>query len=257
MGVENPLKKFAASQGFGKRLFYVFDDTVTQTARTAQMTKDYGFIRSNALETVIITRQKDSTKYFTLSKKQTGDKCPSCNDGRLTIKTAIEAGHTFHLGTRYSAKLGANVALASGKDTVPMVMGCHGIGVSRLIAATASCLADETGLNWPRAIAPFQVAIVPRSLEPSLLDGASSVYDVITSSKSGNMATDAIIDDRAGTPLPWKLNDADLIGYPVIVVLGRAWAEHKVEVQCRRLEVKTTIDVADVKDYVEDLLCQL
>ncbi len=245
-GVEHPLKIFTAIQGFGRRLHYLFDDTVTPSARAAQILKDYDFIRSNALETIITTRQAECINAFRLSKRQTGDKCQSCNEGHLTIKTAIEAGHTFHLGTRYSAKLGANIALASGKETVPMVMGCHGVGVSRLIAATASCLADEKGLNWPRAIAPFQVVIVPRSLEPSLLKGASSVYDKIISDKLDKMTTDAIIDDRAETPLPWKLKDADLIGYPVIIILGQAWAEHKVEVQCRRLKVKTTVGVADV-----------
>lgn len=254
MGVEDPFKTFAARQGFGRRLYYVFDDSVTPSARAAQLTKDYEFIRSNALETVIITRHQDSTQTFTLAKKQTGDACPACQAGQLTIKTAIEAGHTFHLGTRYSAKLGARVALASGNETVPMVMGCHGIGVSRLIAATASCLSDEKGLNWPRAIAPFQVAIVPRGLDTALLEGASNIYDEITSEGS---SIDAIIDDRAGTPLPWKLNDADMIGYPIIIILGRDWAEQKVEVQCRRLGVKATVNVTDVRGFVEDLLHQL
>jgi len=98
------------------------------------------------------------------------------------------------------------------------------------------------------------VVIVPRSTDTSLLEGASSIYNKIT---SGDTSTDAIIDDRTGTPLPWKLNDADMIGYPVIVVLGRAWAEQKVEVQCRRLNVRTTVNVADVRDFVENLLSQL
>jgi prolyl-tRNA synthetase len=254
MGVEDLSNTFTASQGFGKRLYYIFDDSVTPIARAAQLTKDYNFIRSNALETVIISRHRESTKPFTLTKKQTGDSCPACNAGHLTVKTAIEAGHTFHLGTRYSAKLGAKVALASGKEMVPMVMGCHGIGVSRLIAATASCLSDERGLNWPRAIAPFQVAIVPRSSEFSLLEGASSIYDKIT---SDGQSIDALVDDRAETALPWKLKDADMIGYPVIIILGRAWAEQRVEVQCRRLNVKATVNVSDVRNLVEDLLRQL
>ena len=254
MGVEDPYKTFTATPGLGRRLYYIFDDSVTPGTRIAQLTKDYNFIRSNALETVIITRDQRSTKPFTLAKKETGDTCPACNEGKLTIKTAIEAGHTFHLGTRYSAKLGAKVALASGNETVSMVMGCHGIGVSRLIAATASCLSDDKGLNWPRAIAPFQVAIVPRTSDSSLLEGASSIYEAITSDGS---SIDALIDDRADTPLPWKLNDADMIGYPVIVVLGRDWMKQQVEVQCRRLGVRTTVNVSEVRDFVQNLLRQL
>lgn len=254
MGVEDPYKAFTATPGLGRRLYYIFDDSVTQGARKAQLTKDYNFIRSNALETVIITRDQRSTKPFTLAKKETGDTCPACNEGKLTIKTAIEAGHTFHLGTRYSAKLGAKVALASGNETVSIVMGCHGIGVSRLIAATASCLSDDKGLNWPCAIAPFQVAIVPRTSDSSLLEGASSIYEAITSEGS---SIDALIDDRADTPLPWKLNDADMIGYPVIVVLGRDWMKQQVEVQCRRLGVRTTVNVSEVRDFVQNLLRQL
>lgn len=254
MGVEDPFNTFTATSGFGRRLYYVFDDSVTPIARAAQIMKDYKFIRGNALETIIITRDSKTTRPFTLMKKQTGDACPACNSGHLTVKSAIEAGHTFHLGTRYSAKLGARVALASGNESVSMVMGCHGIGVSRLIAATASCLSDAKGLNWPRAIAPFQVAIVPRSSDSSLLEGASRIYEAITGDGS---SIDALIDDRAETPLPWRLNDADMIGYPVIIVLGRAWAEQRVEVQCRRLEVKATVDVSDVRAFVEDLLRQL
>jgi prolyl-tRNA synthetase len=254
MGVEEPFNTFTATPRLGRKLYYVFDDSVTPTARAAQLIKDYDFIRSNALETIIISRNQASPNLFTITKKQTGDPCPACNAGQLTIKTAIEAGHTFHLGTRYSAKLGAKFALASGNESVPMVMGCHGIGVSRLIAATASCLSDAKGLNWPRAIAPFQVAIVPRASDSSLLEGASQIYEAITADGS---SIDALIDDRAETPLPWRLNDADMIGYPVIIVLGRAWAEQRVEVQCRRLHVKETVDVSDVRAFVEDLLRQL
>lgn len=257
-GVENPFKTFASSHSFGRRLYYIFDDSVEPAARAAQLTRDYDFMRRNALETIVVTRDPGSVRPLALSKRQTGDACPVCEDGCLTIKTAIEAGHTFHLGTRYSAQLGAKVALASGTESVPVVMGCHGIGVSRLIAATASCLADEKGLNWPRAIAPFQVAIVPRATDDSLSEAAAAVYSSITSiSDFSNTPIDAIIDDRADTPLAWKLNDADMIGYPVIVILGRAWAEQKVEVQCRQLRVKTTIDVGEVRGVVDDLLRQL
>lgn len=129
-------------------------------------------------------------------------------------------------------------------------MGCHGIGVSRLIAAIASLLADAKGLQWPRVVAPFEVAVL-------LGPGASSegdaerVYDEVATE------ADAVLDDR-GKGLGWKLKDADLIGYPVVVVLGRGWKEKGVvEVQCRRLGVRREVEVSELRAEVGGLLAQL
>ncbi|KAJ4380762.1 hypothetical protein N0V86_004124 [Didymella sp. IMI 355093] len=169
---------------------------------------------------------------------------------------AIEVGHTFHLGTRYSEPLNAYVSVPSeSKDTewVPMQMGCHGIGVSRLIAAIASLLSDSKGLQWPRVVAPFEVAILPGPQAEAA--EAVEVYDTIAE-KGGDV--DAVLDDRPIKSLGWKLKDADLIGYPVVVVLGRGWKERReVEVQCRRLGVKKDVKLQELKAEVEGLLEQL
>lgn len=184
-----------------------------------------------------------------LTPTMPGALCPKCDHGKLDVQKAIEVAHTFHLGTRYSEPLGALVALPDGKTREPMQMGCHGIGVSRLIGAIASLLSDDKGLNWPRVMAPYEVIILSTAEEAEALD----VYDAL-----GNAGVDTVLDDREGKSLGWKLRDADLIGYPVIVVLGRGWKERKeIEVQCRRLGVKKNIGLSELKEEVEGLLQQL
>lgn len=130
-------------------------------------------------------------------------------------------------------------------------MGCHGIGVSRLIGACASLLADAKGLNWPLSIAPFEVLLIPGSGVSKESGEVERAYDALTSSSSPaavgegelRQGWDVAIDDRE-RQMGWKLKDADLVGYPFIVVMGRAWKERgKVEVQCRRLGVKREVEV--------------
>lgn len=125
-------------------------------------------------------------------------------------------------------------------------MGCHGIGVSRLLAAAATLLMDGKGLNWPVKIAPFSAAIVPAPATSS--NDVAQVYDILGEGVSRDSHLDVAIDDR-DRPFGWKLNDADLIGYPFILVLGKAWkARGAVELQCRRLGVKEEVALEDLKD---------
>lgn len=175
---------------------------------------------------------------FTLTNAARDDLCPQCGtEGSLTFSRAVEIGHTFHLGKRYSTPLEA-VVQDENNQQVEIAMGCHGIGVSRLLGASASLLADSKGLNWPIAIAPFSVLVVAAGGVSSTEVGA--LYDEVDASLSSNRI-DAIIDDR-DRPMGWKLNDADLIGYPFIIVLGKAWKQRRaVELQCRRLGIKEEV----------------
>lgn len=177
-----------------------------------------------------------------------GHACPKCETGKLNVAKAIEVAHTFHLGTRYSDPLGAVVSMPDGKTREAVQMGCHGIGVSRLIGAVASLLADSKGLNWPRVMAPYEAAIL---VAPQIGEGAERVYDALG-------GVDAVLDDREGKSLGWKLRDADLIGYPVVVVMGRGWKEKGfVEVQCRRLDVKKDVGLDELESEIWGLLEQL
>jgi prolyl-tRNA synthetase len=209
-----------------------------------------------------------------LLRSADGDPCPRCANGSIKVQRAIELGHTFYLGTRYSDPLKATVAVPTellgnaeygftdmaGGDShssqrVPMQMGCHGIGVTRMIGAVADSLADEKGLNWPRAMAPFEAIIVASK---GLDDAAVEVYDLLSKpSLSAGPGVDLVLDDRIET-FAWKMRDADLVGYPIIIIVGRRWkVERMCEVQCRRLHICTELPIASVQSYITSLLNQL
>ncbi|KAI1375580.1 prolyl-tRNA synthetase [Hypoxylon crocopeplum] len=215
--------------------------------------------------TEYITSSTDGV-HLNVLRIRDGDNCPRCASGKLKVQKAIELGHTFHLGTRYSDPLEAHVKVPSNLDdskdaskssgdmtTVSMQMGCHGIGVSRIIGAVADHLADEKGLNWPRAIAPFEVVVVPgKGLEN---DGVTVSKYLANSLDSRHL--DLLLDDRSDS-LPWKMKDADLVGYPVIVILGRGWSSDRLcEVQCRRLSSVSHVLLEDLPMYINQLLSQL
>ena len=230
----------------------------------------------NLLENVSLTLdlnhpQEGPTDFLRI---QDGDRCPRCDEGALKVHKAIELGHTFHLGTRYSEPLNAIVSVparvlpgagAGGRpqggeeaSTVPVQMGCHGIGVSRIIGAVADHLADKRGLNWPRVIAPYDVAIVYNTKDDGVVGDAEALYDSLVAGDGRSQLLDAIIDDRGDSSMGWKLKDADLVGYPVIVVLGREWkASGRLEVQCRRLGYKELVKSESLKTCITDLLEQL
>jgi prolyl-tRNA synthetase len=183
---------------------------------------------------------------YGLSLAHAGDTCPACKAGSLQLNQAIEVGHTFHLGTRYSTPLGARVLNADNK-IVDIAMGCHGVGVSRIMGAAASLNADTKGLNWPITIAPFTVVVM--STDTTSSADVDMVYDSILQNSSASL--DAIIDDRT-KPLGWRMKDADLVGYPFIVVLGKSWAaDRQVEVQCRALNVRETMKLGDLGEFLE------
>ncbi|KAL3420689.1 prolyl-tRNA synthetase [Phlyctema vagabunda] len=227
----------------------------------------------------IISRDDEAGKPRNLIRIQTGDSCPRCPDGSLKVQKAIELGHTFYLGTRYSEPLQAEVMvpvehleqdqqdpqnqistkLQNQSRSVAMQMGCHGIGVSRIIGAVADTLADDRGLNWPRVMAPFEVAIVPGK---GLDEAATEVYDHLHSAATageaaGNSSVDLVLDDRS-TSFPWKMRDADLVGYPIIVVVGRSWKSSKTcEVQCRRLQIREEVHLDSLSAFIHSTLEQL
>ncbi|KAI9752570.1 MAG: hypothetical protein M4579_005568 [Chaenotheca gracillima] len=230
---------------------------------------------SKQIPTTSITHNPANDTPLDLIKIRHGDSCPKCSDGRLRTQKAVELGHTFHLGTRYSEPLDAKVVVApdplqkssSKEERVSLQMGCHGIGISRIIGAVAEMLADEKGLNWPRTMAPFEVVVISRKTT----DDAGVVYDALMddirtdgtedlprTGRTDSKAIDVVLDDRA-KEFVWKLSDADLIGYPVIVVLGRAWTTaKKCEVQCRRLNgLKTEVPLDQLRGFVLSLLEQL
>ncbi len=163
-----------------------------------------------------------------------GKICVSCGKGNYQKQVAIELGHIFQLGTKYTDALGANY-LDEGSKLNPMVMGCYGIGVSRMIAAIIEVNSDAAGIIWPQEVAPFDVEILPlQGNDPESMKLAMGYYDELR--KAGY---EVLLDDRdesAGR----KFNDADLIGIPWKVIIGkRKLAEGAVELKSRKTgEVK-------------------
>lgn len=202
----------------------------------------------SAVEQTIISQQDDGQD-LNLASLSDGDGCPRCESGSLTVHRALELGHTFVLGTRYSKPLEARVTLPqTPKTPTDVEMGCYGIGVSRIFGAVAEHMADNKGLNWPRAIAPFEVIIIPTS---GATKETLEFYDILDS------GFDVVLDDRKQS-FGRKIKDADTTGYPVTIILGTRWGEKgEVEVQCRRLSLKERVAVEDVATYLKDLLGKL
>lgn len=208
---------------------------------------------------ICVDKYSGTNEPLDILRIESGDSCSQCEEGTVKIRKSTELAHTFYLGKRYTEVFGANVAvspaqLKSEKDKkfVPMEMGCYGIGVSRIISAVASELSDSKGLNWPRVMAPFEVMMINFH---GLEEDAEKIYDTLVARTGGQ--TDVVLDDRDKTP-GWKLHDADLIGYPIIVVLGRSWTEDKkVEVQCRRLNLRTTASAEELPDLITSVLGKL
>jgi prolyl-tRNA synthetase len=153
-----------------------------------------------------------------LSQAREGDPCPN-GDGTLVMSRGIVASHTYQLGTRYSKALDASFLDEDGRER-HYEMGCYGIGLTRIVAAVAEQHHDDAGLMWPKAIAPYEIVVVPTNMDqPAVVEAAERIYDELRSEGREVVLDDR--DDRAGV----KLNDADLIGFPVQVVIGKRGIE--------------------------------
>jgi prolyl-tRNA synthetase len=172
----------------------------------------------------------------------TGDPCPNCETGQLTSYRGIEAGHIFILGTKYSAPMEATF-IDEKQNTRPLVMGCYGIGVSRLVATTIEQHHDENGIRWPMSIAPYQVHLVTLGKEESVLAAARSLYGALEAA-----GVEVLWDDRDERP-GVKFKDADLVGIPVRVTLGaKGLAAGNVEVKLRSDADPKKVELLPVAD---------
>ncbi|OQZ00027.1 MAG: proline--tRNA ligase [Candidatus Brocadia sp. UTAMX2] len=159
----------------------------------------------------------------------TGDRCKRC-DHEITISQGIEIGHVFKLGTKYSDALKAKFLDANGKGK-SMIMGCYGIGVNRIIASAIERSHDENGILWPLSLAPYKVIIIPVNVnDHALMQVAHRLYDDLTNCAD----MEVLLDDRDQRP-GVKFKDADLIGIPVKVIIGKKFTETKeIEIKLRK-----------------------
>jgi prolyl-tRNA synthetase len=170
-----------------------------------------------------------------------GDPCPACG-GRLELYRGIEGGHIFVLGTHYTDKMNATFLDEDGKSR-SIVMGCYGIGVSRLIAAIIEQHHDEQGIRWPVPVAPYEVLVTPIGKDDAPLKAATRIYDALR-----ERGVDTLLDDRPERP-GVKFKDADLLGIPVRITVGsRGLTQGTVELKKRTETESSNVAVEDAVD---------
>jgi prolyl-tRNA synthetase len=178
-----------------------------------------------------------------------GDPSPD-GSGQLQITRGIEVGHIFQLGTKYSEAMNAKVLNENGKN-ITVTMGCYGIGVSRIVAAAIEQNHDDSGIIWPEAMAPFQLAIVPLNMHKSeeVAQCAEDLYQQLRAA-----GVEVLLDDRNERP-GVKFADMELIGIPHRIVIGdRALADGNIEYKSRRGEESQLIPQADIITFLQGAL---
>ena len=173
-----------------------------------------------------------------------GDICPKCG-GRLYFKKGIEIGNTFKLGTKYSEKLGLNY-MDENNNLKPVIMGCYGIGLGRCMAAIVEQNNDDKGIIWPISVAPFKCAIVIANAKDEIqVNLANNLYDSLISK-----GIEPLLDDR-NERMGVKLNDMDLIGIPIRIVVGKKASEGVVEVKRRDSSEIFETNIDNVIEFIK------
>ncbi|MBU0580619.1 MAG: proline--tRNA ligase [Candidatus Margulisbacteria bacterium] len=184
-----------------------------------------------------------------LIQAEAGAACPKCDKGVLEEIRGIEVGHIFKLGNKYSKSMQATFLNSKGKQQ-PFIMGCYGIGIGRTAAAAIEQHNDEKGIIWPMALAPYQLVIVPvNSIDENQKEVSEKIYQ-----ETKAAGVEVVLDDREDR-VGVKLNDADLIGYPLRIVVGaKTLAEGKVELKKRSEEAVQKIEVDRIIEEVKKIL---
>ena len=188
---------------------------------------------------VVCGRDFQVERYVEAAEVKAGDNCPSC-DKPVIIDRAIEIGHIFQLGKKYAQALGLTVLDKEGKPQV-VTMGSYGIGVSRAVAAIAEQTYDELGLCWPTEIAPVDVHIVATGKEDQPFEVAEQIAKDLEAK-----GLEVLLDDRREASAGVKFKDAELIGVPKIIIVGKSLADGKVEIRDRKSSDKVEVALADV-----------
>jgi len=192
-------------------------------------------------------RDIEIDKWADLRTVDSGEACARCEGGVLEVFKAMEIGHIFKLGTKYSESMGATVLTADGKE-VPIIMGSYGIGVERIITAAIEQHNDADGIIWPKSITPFDVVVTMTNIkDEKLRQAGDKLYDDLR-----HAGLDVLLDDRderAGV----KFKDADLIGVPYRITIGKKIADEAVELFDRRAKQSEDVPLSDIVARVQKL----
>ena len=187
------------------------------------------------------------TRYGDISAVKEGDTCPKCG-GVLTLTKGIEVGHIFKLGTTYSEPMKATFLDENGKAK-PFIMGCYGIGVSRLVAASIEQNHDEFGMIWPKEIAPFMVDIIIGDIKKQ----EQVEFGLYLYNKLKDKGINVLLDDRSERFGP-KIKDFELIGFPYAIVVGKKLKDGIVEIRDRKSLDKFEVSKEEVFDKLMEML---
>jgi prolyl-tRNA synthetase len=197
-----------------------------------------------------IDLKKDVKKigYADLRIIQSGEKCTECSSA-LEVFTAIELGHIFKLGTKYSEAMGALYLDENGKE-YPIVMGSYGIGVDRIMACYLEQNNDENGIIWDKVIAPFDIQLIGLNMKKeSVVEASEKIYKDLTGS-----GYEVLFDDRIDAQAGFKFKDADLLGMPVQVIVGdKKLKENKVEIKIRRTAERFDVNVEKLVNKLKEI----
>jgi prolyl-tRNA synthetase len=206
--------------------------------------------RDRHARNVVNGRDFTPDAYVEAAEVRAGDACPECAT-EVVIDRAIEIGHIFQLGRKYAQALSLTVLDQNGKSQV-VTMGSYGIGVTRAVAAIAEQTYDEIGLNWPAELAPAKVHIVATGKEDLPFDTAEKIASELEAA-----GVSVMLDDRRGTSPGVKFKDAELIGNPVIVVVGKSLEQGNVEVRVRKSGDKQEVALASAVTSICALVASL
>jgi prolyl-tRNA synthetase len=232
LGAVGAREKAAASK---HRLRVVADSSLKgRRAMTTGANKDDHHLRG-----VEVERDIKPDAWADLRTVQKGEACPNCESGTLDIFKAMEIGHIFKLGTKYSESMGAKVLTQEGKE-VPIVMGSYGIGVERIMSAAVEQSHDADGIVWPRAIAPFDVIVTVTNVkQKEITDAGERLYADLRAAGLEVLLDDR--DERAGV----KFKDADLIGVPFRLTVGKKITDGQVELFDRATRQSEDVSLDD------------
>lgn len=189
-----------------------------------------------------------------LEESSTEKRCPECKSTDLKLTQGIEVGHTFLLGQKYSQLLGANVVMDDGA-VKPMTMGCYGIGITRMIAASIEVLSNETDIRWPTPIAPYLVCIIPPKKGSKEFDRADEIVKELYGqlSQVPGLHGNILVDDRSQLTIGKRMMMAKRMGYPAVVVVGSKCLEDQVEVHLVNEGQQANIRPAEVAQHLATL----
>ena len=234
-----------ALSGLDDRIKIVLDETVSHMYNfvVGANEKDYHYINTNLSD----------LRYDMVADIRTaraGDLSP-IGEGVLKIARGIEVGHIFKLGDKYSKSMNAKVLDENGKLST-VIMGCYGIGVSRIAAATVEQYNDENGIKWPISIAPYEVDVIATNMkDENIVSISEKIYADLLKNN-----VDVIIDDRI-EKAGFKFKDADLIGIPIKVIVGKSIEQNMVEVKLRNEEQGQEVSIENVNSYILEKLKNL